>query len=161
MRGLSSQANQWKAPRLETFSEVGWKAVCAERRKHGSEGGQGFLRDRLPYPTLEQVSGGEVPSLGIRNAFLQIGDAQIELITPLSEQGPVADFLGKHGGGMYLLALEVDNLDEAITTLQQQGARVNVATGSSGQRLAFVSPRSTHGVLLQLLERRGVEVQKS
>src|SRR5206468_2496488 len=44
---------------------------------------------------LEKVSGGDVPALGIRNAFLQIGDAQIELITPLSEQGPVADFLAR------------------------------------------------------------------
>lgn len=105
---------------------------------------------------LEQVSGGEVPSLGIRNAFLQLGDAQLELITPLSEQGPVADFLAKHGGGLYLLAFEVDNLDEAITTLQNQGARVNVTTGSTGQRRVFVSPRATHGVLLQLLERREV-----
>jgi methylmalonyl-CoA epimerase len=105
---------------------------------------------------LEKVSSGEVPSLGIRNAFLQLGEAQLELITPLSEQGPVADFLARHGGGLYLLALEVDSLDEAITTMQNQGARVNVTTGSTGQRLAFVSPRATHGVLLQLLERRGV-----
>jgi methylmalonyl-CoA/ethylmalonyl-CoA epimerase len=103
---------------------------------------------------LEQVSGGAVPALGIRNAFLQIGDAQIELITPLAAQGPVADFLARQGGGMYLLALEVDNLDDAIATLQSQGVRVNMATGSTGQRLAFVSPRATHGVLLQLLERR-------
>jgi methylmalonyl-CoA/ethylmalonyl-CoA epimerase len=102
---------------------------------------------------LAKVSGGEVPSLGIRNAFLQIGDAQIELVTPLSEQGPVADFLAKHGGGMYLLALEVDDLDSAVAELQEKGARVNVAQGSAGQRLAFVSPRATHGVLLQLLER--------
>ena len=42
---------------------------------------------------LEKVREGMVPSLGIRNAFLQIGDAQIELITPLSDQGPVADFV--------------------------------------------------------------------
>jgi methylmalonyl-CoA/ethylmalonyl-CoA epimerase len=103
---------------------------------------------------LEKVSGDDIPALGIRNAFLQIGDAQIELITPLAEQGPVADFLAKQGGGMYLLALEVDNLDDAIATLQNQGARVQVATGSTGQRHAFVSPRATHGVLLQLLERR-------
>ena len=103
---------------------------------------------------LEKVSGGEVPALGIRNAFLQIGEAQIELITPLSEQGPVADFLARQGEGMYLLALEVDNLDDAVATLQHQGTRVHVATGSTGQRLAFVSPRATHGVLLQLLERR-------
>ena len=40
---------------------------------------------------LQQVKGGNVPSLGIRQAFLQIGDAQIELITPLTEQGPVAE----------------------------------------------------------------------
>ena len=106
---------------------------------------------------LEKVGDGEVPSLGIRNAFLQIGEAQLEFITPLSEHGPVADFLARHGGGMYLLALEVDSLDEAIATLQQQGARVHVATGSSGQRLAFVSPRATHGVLLQLLERQQAE----
>lgn len=57
---------------------------------------------------------------------------------------------------MYLLALEVDNLDEAIATLQHQGARVQMVTGSTGQRLAFVSPRATHGVLLQLLEHREV-----
>lgn len=104
---------------------------------------------------LAYVRGGEVPSLGIRNAFLQIGAAQIELITPLSAQGPVAEFLAKQGGGMYLLSLEVENLDDALATLHQQGARVNVATGSTGQRLAFVSPRSTHGVLLQLIEQPG------
>ena len=103
---------------------------------------------------LEKVSGDDIPALGIRNAFLQIGDAQIEFITPLAEQGPVADFLAKQGGGMYLLALEVDNLDAAIATLQNQGTRVQVVTGSTGQRLAFVSPRATHGVLLQLLEHR-------
>jgi methylmalonyl-CoA/ethylmalonyl-CoA epimerase len=102
---------------------------------------------------LPKVSEGEVPALGIRNAFLQIGEAQIELVTPLTSDGPVAGFLEKHGSGMYLLALEVENLDAAVAELQGQGMRVNVATGSAGQRLAFVSPRATHGVLLQLLER--------
>ena len=102
---------------------------------------------------LAKVGEGEVTALGIRNAYLQIGDAHIELVTPLSEQGPVADFLAEQGGGMYLLSLEVDNLDQAIMELQDKGARVNVAEGSSGQRLAFVSQRATHGVLLQLIER--------
>lgn len=102
---------------------------------------------------LEKVSGGDVPSLGIRNAFMHIGDAQLEFITPLAEQGPVAEFLARHGGGMYLLALEVDDLDEAMTTLRNQGAHVDVAIGAGGQRLACVSPRATHGVLLQLVER--------
>jgi methylmalonyl-CoA epimerase len=102
---------------------------------------------------LQQIEGGEVPSLGIRNAFLQIGDAQIELITPLTEQGPVAEFLSQQEGGMYLLSLEVDELDVAVAELQDKGVLVNVAAGSEGKRIAFVSPKATHGVLLQLLER--------
>jgi methylmalonyl-CoA/ethylmalonyl-CoA epimerase len=55
---------------------------------------------------------------------------------------------------MYLLSLEVDDLDAMVTALQRKGVRVNIAAGSAGQRLAFVSPRATHGVLLQLLERQ-------
>lgn len=101
---------------------------------------------------LAKVNEGEVPALGIRNTFLQIGDAQIELIAPLTTQGPVADFLTKQEGGMYLLSLEVDDLDAAIAELQNKGARVNVAQGSEGKRVAFVSPRATHGVLLQLFQ---------
>lgn len=102
---------------------------------------------------LEKAGGGEVPSLGIHNTFLRIGDAQVELMTPTSATGPVAEFLEQHGEGMYLLSLEVENLDEAVAHLQGTGARVRVAEGSTGQRLAFVSPKSAHGVLLQLLER--------
>lgn len=102
---------------------------------------------------LPQVDSGEVPSLGICNALLQIGDAQIELITPLTEQGPVAEFLSQQGGGMYLLALEVDALDAAVAELQDKGVQVKVAEGSAGKRIAFVSPKATHGVRLQLLER--------
>ena len=104
---------------------------------------------------LEKAGGGEVPALGIHNAFLQIGDARIELMTPTSATGPVADFLEQRGEGMYLLSLEVEDLGEAVARLQDTGARVRVAEGSTGQRLAFVSPKSTHGVLLQLLERGG------
>ena len=102
---------------------------------------------------LVKVSESEVPALGIRNAFLQIGDAQLELMTPLSDQGPVASFLEKQGEGMYLLSLEVDHLDNAVAELQGQGIRVTVTQGAAGRRLAFVSPKATHGVLLQLLER--------
>ena len=84
---------------------------------------------------------------------MQIGDAQIELLTPTSATGPVAEFLEQRGEGMYLLSLEVEDLDEAVAHLQGAGARVRVAQGSTGQRLAFISPKSTHGVLLQLVQR--------
>jgi methylmalonyl-CoA/ethylmalonyl-CoA epimerase len=102
---------------------------------------------------LEKVREGEVPALGIRNTFLKLGDTELELAAPLSEDTPVGKFLQQQGEGMYLLALEVDALDAAVAAFEAQGARVNVAEGSDGQRRAFVSPRATHGVLLQLLER--------
>ncbi len=102
---------------------------------------------------LEKTDGGEAPGLGIHNAFLQIGGARIELMTPTSARGAVAEFLAQHGEGMYLLSLEVEDLDEAVAHLRDTGARIRVAAGSTGRRLAFVSPKSTHGVLLQLLER--------
>ena len=102
---------------------------------------------------LEKVREGEAPALGLRNAFLKLGDTELELAAPLGEDTPIGKFLQKQGEGMYLLALEVDNLDDAIATYEAQGVRVNVGEGSDGKRRAFVSPRATHGVLLQLLER--------
>ena len=59
MRRLPSQVNSWEASRSEILSEVGGRAVCDESRKHGSEGGQGFLRVRLSYPTREIMQASE------------------------------------------------------------------------------------------------------
>src|SRR5436309_2667558 len=57
MRGMPSETHQWQATRSETFTEVGWRAVCGESRKHGSEGGQRFLRVRVAYPTIAPCMG--------------------------------------------------------------------------------------------------------
>lgn len=103
---------------------------------------------------LERV--GEVPALGIRQAILPLGSAFVELISPLRDEGPVAGFLKERGEGMYLVSLAVADLDGAVATLRGRGLRVGDPTGGSGDaRLAFISPRSTHGVTIQLIERRG------
>ncbi len=62
---------------------------------------------------------GESQALGIRQAFLPIGSAFIELISPLSESGPVADALKNKGEGLYLLSLAVDDLDATLAFLEQ------------------------------------------
>ncbi len=99
---------------------------------------------------------GEVPALGIRQAILPLGSAFVELISPLGDEGPVAAFLKERGEGMYLVSLAVANLDAAVAALRGRGLRVgDPAGGSGGTRLAFISPRSTHGVTIQLIERRG------
>lgn len=98
---------------------------------------------------------GEVPALGIRQAILPLGSAFVELISPLTDEGPVATFLKDRGEGLYLVSLAVADLDATISVLRGRGLRVgDPAGGSGGARLAFISPRSTHGVTVQLIERK-------
>jgi len=95
---------------------------------------------------------GEVPALNIRRAFLTIGDASLELFQPTSETSPAAKALTERGEGMYVLSLEVDDLNVATATLADKGIKVSVQNIPNGPRLGFISPKSTHGVLLQLIE---------
>lgn len=94
---------------------------------------------------------GAVPQLAIRRAFLTIGDASLELFQPTGEQNPGAKFLSERGEGIYLLSLEVDDLAAAADALAQKGIKVSVQT-FEGMKLGFISPKATHGVLLQLVE---------
>ena len=94
---------------------------------------------------------GEVPQLSMRNAFLTIGDASLELFQPTSDKNPALKFLGERGEGMYLLSLEVEHLAEVAEQLGAKG--IKVAVQQVGDRkIGFISPKHTHGVLLQLVE---------
>jgi methylmalonyl-CoA/ethylmalonyl-CoA epimerase len=102
---------------------------------------------------LEREEAKDVPALGLRNTFLPIGDAKIEMVTPLGDNSPIGQFIAKKGEGMYLLSLDVDYLDGAIKAFAAKGIKANVIKGSTGD-IAMISPKHTHGVLLQLLSRR-------
>jgi methylmalonyl-CoA/ethylmalonyl-CoA epimerase len=95
---------------------------------------------------------GEVPALHVRRAYLTIGDAWLELFQPTSDANPAAKFITERGEGMYVLSLEVDDLQAAAQALSQKGIKVNVQEIPNGPRLGFISPKQTHGVLLQLIE---------
>jgi methylmalonyl-CoA/ethylmalonyl-CoA epimerase len=98
----------------------------------------------------------DVPALGIRAAAIPIGSAWIGVVTPLTPETPVGHFIAARGEGLYLISLGVSNLDPTLATLRQAGALVTepVSPGS-GSRLAFISPRSAYGVLVQLVEQSG------
>jgi methylmalonyl-CoA/ethylmalonyl-CoA epimerase len=98
---------------------------------------------------------GEVPQLNIRRAYLTIGDAWLELFQPTSEANPAARFISARGEGMYVLSLEVDDLAAAADALDKKGVKVNVQSIPNGPRLGFISPKQTHGVLLQLIQHPG------
>jgi methylmalonyl-CoA epimerase len=100
---------------------------------------------------VDPARGGEVPALGIRNAFMPIGESDLEFIQPLTDQGPVAQFAKDRGEGQFLLSIEVDDVVAAVEHLRGLGFRV----GDPARGIAFVSPKSSHGVNLQLIQRTG------
>lgn len=94
--------------------------------------------------------GGEVPAMGIKNAFMPVGESDLEFIQPLTSDGPVAQFAAERGEGTFMLSIEVDDIDAAVEHLRGLGAR----TGNLANGVAFVSMKSTHGVNLQLIQRQ-------
>jgi methylmalonyl-CoA/ethylmalonyl-CoA epimerase len=104
----------------------------------------------LPLAQIEHNEGEEVDI-----AFLPLGDSEIELIAPFTEGSGVAKYLAKRGAGMHHLCLEVDDIDAIMQQLVANGTELinDVArTRPDGRRYAFVHPRSTGGVLLELYE---------
>ena len=106
---------------------------------------------------LKSVGVEEVAEQKVRVAFLPLGEAEIELLESTSPDGPVAKHIEKNGEGIQHLALRVDNLEAALAELKAQGVRLideKPRYGAGGAKIAFVHPRSTGGVLLELSERK-------
>ena len=112
----------------------------------------GFYRDVLG---LDYTGSEEVAEQKVRVAFLTIGESRIELLEPTSPDSPIAGFLEKRGGGMHHIALKVDNIEEALVRHKEAGARLIDETpriGAHGTRIAFVHPKTSGGVLLELCQ---------
>lgn len=91
---------------------------------------------------------------GLKEAELPVGNARIVLTQPVDPDGPIAKFIAERGEGLYLVALEVDSIDKAVQELKGRGARVVETSSATYGRLVFVHPKSAHGVLFQLVERK-------
>ncbi len=93
---------------------------------------------------------------GFDVARLPVGDAFIELVQPVEEKGRFAEQFKERGEGLFSISIEVDDLDGAVDYLRGKGARVSVPEPGiwPGSRVARVSRSSTHGVSIQLIERR-------
>lgn len=111
-----------------------------------------FWRDILGL-SLAEIH--EVPQEQVRVAFFPLPGAHIELVQPTQEDTGVARFLRKRGPGMHHVCLEVDDLEEMLTRLKAQGVQLIHETpqiSPSGRRYAFLHPRSTGGVLVELYQ---------
>jgi methylmalonyl-CoA/ethylmalonyl-CoA epimerase len=89
-------------------------------------------------------------------AFLPLGEGEIELIAPFTEDSGVARYLSKRGAGLHHLCIEVEDIEAALQQIKLSGAELineTPRTRPDGTQYAFVHPRSTGGVLLELYER--------
>lgn len=98
----------------------------------------------------------EVKDQGVRVAMLPLGDIKLELMEPLDESSPVAKFLTKKGPGLHHIAVGVEDLKLSTDNVEKSGGKCLYSTpynGAEGTQINFVHPKSTGGVLLELVEK--------
>jgi len=114
----------------------------------------GVYRDLLGLP-LETVM--DIPQDRVRIAFLGVGESKVELVEPTDDTTGVARFLAGKGEGFHHVCFEVDNLAEELTRLGIDGVELIDSAPRRGAEgpVAFLHPRSCHGVLVELIEAPG------
>ena len=92
----------------------------------------------------------------VTTAFFPVGDSEVELLESTAPDGPIAKYLKKRGEGIQHIAFRVENIEEALAELKEKGIRLideKPRLGAGGAKIAFLHPKSTHGVLIELSER--------
>ena len=100
----------------------------------------------------------EVESEGVKTSFFKVGDNKIELLEATNENSPIAKFIEKKGEGIHHVAFEVEDIYKEIERLKKEGFRVLNETpknGADNKLIAFLHPKSTNGVLIELCQERG------
>jgi methylmalonyl-CoA epimerase len=101
--------------------------------------------------TVEKVK--DITEQKTKIAFLPVGETLIELLEPLGE-GPISTFLEKRGEGIHHIAVQVTDIEDVLATMKEGGIRLidEVPKQGAEGKIAFVHPKSTGGILLELVE---------
>ena len=100
----------------------------------------------------------EVADQKVRTAFYPVGESTLEYLESTDPEGPVGKFLAKRGPGIHHLAFEVDDVDVAVQELLAKGVRMIDTVprkGAHGNRIAFIHPAETGGVLIEICQHVG------
>jgi methylmalonyl-CoA epimerase len=111
-----------------------------------------FLRIFNLKPEFEEL----VEDQKVKVIAFKIGDSNLEFLEPTSSESPVAKFLEKRGQGIHHLSMEVQNLEQTLDTLKSQQIQLideHARNGAEGKKIAFLNPKSTFGVLLELSQK--------
>lgn len=98
-----------------------------------------------------------VESEGVRTAFIQVGESKIELLEATNSESPIAKFLEKGKEGFHHIAFEVDQIDDELKRLEKEGFQLIHVTpkdGADNKRIAFLHPKSTTGMLIELCQEK-------
>lgn len=93
----------------------------------------------------------------VKVAFMPIGDTEIELLEATSPDSPIAKFVEAKGQGVQHIAFRVENIEKALEEMKSKGIRLideKPRYGAGGAKIAFLHPKSTNGVLIELCERK-------
>ena len=111
-----------------------------------------FWQDQLGL-SLDHVE--TITSMAVKIAFLPLGESEIELVQPTTEDSGLAKFLAKRGPGLHHICIEVGDISEKLTDLKDKGVRLideEPLMMDDGRQLAFIHPKSAGGVLVELYE---------
>jgi methylmalonyl-CoA/ethylmalonyl-CoA epimerase len=99
-----------------------------------------------------------VESQGVEAVLLDVGEGHVELLAPTGADTPVGKFMAKNGPGLHHVAYAVEDIDAALERIAAAGVKLidtEPRTGIRGSRVAFLHPRSTGGVLTEIVEPAG------
>jgi methylmalonyl-CoA/ethylmalonyl-CoA epimerase len=116
------------------------------------EGAVSLYRDSLGMREQHRET---MEEQGVEAVLLEIGEGHVELLSPLGPETAVGRFLERHGPGMHHVAYRTDDIDSALESVRSAGLRLideQPRTGIRGSRVAFVHPKSTGGVLTELVQ---------
>lgn len=97
----------------------------------------------------------EVESEGVITSFFEVGQSKIELLAATREDSAIAKYIEKRGEGIHHIAFYVDNIEKEIERLQKEGFKLlndRPKRGADQKKIAFLHPKSAHGVLIELCE---------
>ncbi len=92
----------------------------------------------------------------VKTGFFPITEIELELLESTEPDGPIAKFIEARGEGVQHIAFRVESIDDALKELQEKGVRLidkEPRKGAAGARIAFIHPKETHGVLVELCEK--------
>ena len=92
----------------------------------------------------------------VTTAFFPVGESEVELLESTSPDGPVAKYLEKRGEGIQHIAFRVENIDAALDELKAKGVKLideKPRIGAGGAKIAFLHPKATNGILVELCQR--------